>query len=139
MGLFANTFSTILEQTWNSGYANIFMPTGGPKHKRKKMGGPKHKRNKESRHRRSIVLDPFKRKHAQTVPEMHKPDMSVIQQVERLKNNPTVNVPVNIVQLRAICKKYHINSVSKMEPKKLGNTGIMIIWNEPTNSFILKK
>jgi hypothetical protein len=129
MGLFANTFSIILEQTWNGGYANMFMP----------MGETKHKRNKESRHRRSIVLDPFKRKHAQTVPEMHKPDMSVIQQVERLKNNPTVNVPVNIVQLRAICKKYHINSVSKLEPKKLGNTGIMIIWNEPTNSFILKK
>ena len=129
MGLFANTFSIILEQTWNSGYANIFMS----------MGEPKHKRKKEFRHRRPVVLDPFERKHAQTVPEMHKPDMSVIQQVERLKNNPTVNVPVNIVQLREICKKYHINSVSKMEPKKLGNTGIMIIWNEPTNSYILKK
>ena len=92
------TFSILLEQTWNSGYSNMFMP----------MSKPKHKRNKESRHRRTIVLDPFKRKHAQTVPEMHKPDMSVIQQVERLKNNPSVNVPVNIVQLRAICKKYNI-------------------------------
>jgi hypothetical protein len=128
MGLFAKTFSVLLEQTWNSGYANMFMPMDGVKH-----------RNKESRHRRSIILDPFKRKHAQTVPEMHKPDMDIIQQVERIKNNPSVNVPLNIVQLKAVCKKYGINGVSKLEPKKIGNTGIMIIWNEPTKSFILKK
>jgi hypothetical protein len=125
MGLFEKTFSILLEQTWNSGYMNMFMPMG--------------KRKKGMRHRRSIILDPFKRKHAQTVPDMHKPDMSLIQQVERLKNNPTVNVPLNIVQLRKICKKYGINSVSKLEPKKLGNTGIMIVWNDPTKSFILKK
>ena len=128
MGLFAKTFSIILEQTWNGGYVNLFMPMM-----------PKKKRNREARHRRSIVLDPFKRKHSQTVPDMHKPDMDIIQQVERIKNNPTVNVPLNIVQLRAICKKYGIYSVSKMEPKKLGNTGIMIVWNEPTKTFILKK
>jgi hypothetical protein len=125
MGLFANTFSVLLEQTWNGGYLNMFMPM--------------QKKTKGMRHRRAVVLDPFNRKHAQTVPDMHKPDMSIIQQVERIKNNPTVNVPLNIVQLRKICKKYGIYSVSKMEPKKLGNTGIMITWNEPTKSFILKK
>jgi hypothetical protein len=125
MGLFSNTFSILLEQTWNGGYINMFMPM--------------QKKKKGMRHRRAIVLDPFKRKHAQTVPDMHKPDMSIIQQVERIKNNPTVNVPLNIVQLRKVCKKYGIDSVSKLEPKKLGNTGIMIVWNEPTKSFILKK
>ena len=103
----------------------MFMPLGNKK--------------KGMRHRRAIVLDPFRRKHAQTVPTMHKPDMSLIQQVERLKNNPTVNVPLNIVQLRKICKKYGINSVSRLEPKKLGNTGIMIVWDEPKKTFILKK
>jgi hypothetical protein len=128
MGLFSKTFLTILEQTWNSGYPNMFMPMDGKKH-----------RHKESRHRRAIILDPFKRKHVQTVPEMHKPDMSIIQQVERIKNNPSVNVPLNIVQLKAICKKYGISGVSKVEPKKLGNTGIMIVWNEPTKTYILKK
>ena len=125
MGLFSNTFSILLEQTWNGGYINMFMPM--------------QKKKKGMRHRRAIVLDPFKRKHAQSVPDMHKPDMSIIQQVERIKNNPTVNVPLNIVQLRKVCKKYGIDSVSKLEPKKLGNTGIMIVWNEPTKSFILKK
>ena len=94
MGLFANTFSILLEQTWNSGYANMFMP----------MGTPKHTRNKESRHRRSIVLDPFKRKHAQTVPEMHKPDMSVIQQVERLKNNPSLCHQMGLLKLSYLQK-----------------------------------
>ena len=125
MGLFSNTFSILLEQTWNGGYINMFMPM--------------QKKKKGMRHRRAIVLDPFKRKHARTVPDMDKPDMSIIQQVERIKNNPTVNVPLNIVQLRKVCKKYGIDSVSKLEPKKLGNTGIMIVWNEPTKSFILKK
>ena len=125
MGLFEKTFSILLEQTWNAGYMNMFMPM--------------QKKKKGMRHRRSMILDPFKRKHAQTVPDMHRPDMTLIQQVERLKNNPTVNVPLNIVQLRKICKKYGISSVSKMEPKKLGNTGIMIVWNEPTKTFILKK
>jgi hypothetical protein len=125
MGLFAKTFNILLEQTWNGGYMNMFMPMG--------------KKKKGMRHRRAIVLDPFKRKHAQTVPDMHKPDMTLIQQVERLKINPTVNVPLNIVQLRQICKKYGIHSVSKLEPKKLGNTGIMIVWNDKTNGFMLKK
>ena len=125
MGLFEKTFSILLEQTWNAGYMNMFMPM--------------QKKKKGMRHMRPIILDPFKRKHAQTVPDMHRPDMTLIQQVERLNNNPTVNVPLNIVQLRKICKKYGISSVSKMEPKKLGNTGIMIVWNEPTKTFILKK
>jgi hypothetical protein len=128
MGLFAKTFSILLEQTWNAGHVNLFMPMLSKK-----------KRNREARHRRSIVLDPFKRKHAQTVPDMHKPDMDIIHQVERIKNNPKINVPLNIVQLRAICKKYGIDSVSRMEPKKLGNTGIMITWNQSTKTFILKK
>ena len=125
MGLFANTFSILLEQTWNAGYMNMFMPMG--------------KKKKGMRHRRAIILDPFKRKHAQTVPDMHKPDMTLIQQVERLKNNPTVNVPLNIVQLRKICKKYGINTVPKDTPKKLGNTGIMIVWDDLKQTYILKK
>jgi len=124
MGLFANTFSVLLEQTWNHGYLNMFLPMQPKK-------GPRHRRN--------LILDPFKRKHAQTVPDMHKPDMTIIQQVERVKNNPSVNIPVNIAQLRKICKKYHIDSVSKIEPKKLGNTGIKIIWDEMKKSFVLKK
>jgi hypothetical protein len=130
MGLFEKAFSFLLEQTWNDGFVNMFMPTDG---------NFKHKRHREARHRRSIVLDPFERKHSQTVPDMHKPDMNIIQQVERIKNNPSINVPLNIVQLKAVCKKYGISGVSKLEPKKLGNTGIMILWNEPTKTYILKK
>ncbi len=126
MGLFAKTFFIILEQTWNGGYVNMFLPQKPPI-------------KKDARHRRALILDPFKRKHAQTVPDMHKPDMTIIQQVERLKNNPSVNVPLNSVQLKQVCKKYGIYSVSKKEPKKLGNTGITIIWDEIKKSFILKK
>ena len=139
MGLFANTFSILLEQTWNSGYVNMFAMKSGNKSKKTNPFDPLQKSNKAPRHRRAIPLDPYKRKHAQTVPDMHKPDFDIIKQVELLKKNPTVRVPVNITQLREICKKYGINSVSRLEPKKLGNTGILIIWDNNTNSFILKK
>lgn len=125
MGLYSSAFSLVLEQTWNGGFVNFFLG------KETKKKGP--------RHRRAIPLDPFARKNPQTVAQMHKAKPDIIQQVERIKNNPTINVPLNIKQLRDICKKYGINSVSKLEPKKLGNTGITIVWNKPTNSFILKK
>jgi hypothetical protein len=124
MGLFAKAFNLLLEQTWNQGYVNVFAPMG---------------KKKTPRHRQPIIFDPFNRKHSQTVPDMHKPDMDIIIQVQRIKDNPRVNIPINTAQLREICKKYKISSVSRLEPKKLGNTGIMIIWNEPTKSFILKK
>ena len=139
MGLFAKTFSVLLEQTWNGGYTNMFALKSGMKKPKTKAFDPLTKSNKAPRHRRSVILDPFKRKHAQTVPDMHKPDMDIIKQVETLKNNPKVRVPINLHQLRQITKKYNIDSVSRLEPKKLGNTGIFIIWDEATNSFILKK
>lgn len=126
MGLFYSTVKTILEQTWNGGIVNVFAPMGV-------------KKKKGARHRRAVVLDPNGRKHAQTVPDMHKPDMTIIQQVERAKNSSKVNLPVNIVQLRKILKKYGIASVSRLEPKKLGNTGISIVWDKTMKSFVLKK
>ena len=139
MGLFAKTFSILLEQTWNHGYINMFAMKEGGKRPKSLPFDPLKKSNKSPRHRRNIILDPFKRKHAQTVPDMHKPDFDVIRQVETLKNNPTVKVPINILQLKEICKKYGINSISRLEPKKLGNTGISIVWDKISNSFILKK
>lgn len=139
MGLFSETFYILLEQTWNQGYVNVFAsrPTG--KKSKTPVFDPLRKSNKQPRHRRAIVLDPFERKHAQTVPDMHKPDLNIIKQVETLKNNPTVKVPVNITQLKEICKKYGISKVSRLEPKKLGNTGIFIVWDNSANSFVLKK
>ncbi len=139
MGLFAKTFALMLEQTWNGGYVNMFAQKSGNKPKISDPFDPFRKSKKTARHRRAIPLDPYGRKHAQTVPDMHKPKANIIKQVESLKNNPTLNIPINITQLRQICKKYGINSVSKLESKKLGNTGISIVWNNSTNSYILKK
>jgi hypothetical protein len=136
MGLFAKAFSVLLEQTWNHGHTNMFAMRVGGKKPKSSAFDPNRK---TPRHRRNIVLDPFKRKHAQTVPDMHKPDFDIIKQVETLKKNPTVRVPINITQLREICKKYGISSVSRLDPKKLGNTGISIVWDTASNSFILKK
>lgn len=119
------SFKQFLEQTWNGGYMNIF--------------GPDPKKEKESRHRANIIRDPGFRKHMNTVPEYKKPDMDIIQRVEKLKNKFSHYEPVNNVQLKQICKKYKIYKVTKDVPKKLGNTGISIVWDDNLKSFAIKK
>jgi hypothetical protein len=126
MGLFESVFFLTLDESFDSTILSSFFDG-------------KKKRHREARHRRPIILDPFKRKHAQTVPDMHKAKHDIIYQVEKIKNNPTINVPLNTLQLREICKKFGINTVTKDEPKKLGNTGIMIVWDNNSKCFFLKK
>jgi hypothetical protein len=121
-----STFKQFCEQTWNSGHVNFFAATD--------ISGPKG-----SRHRANIIKDVGSRKHAQTVPEYKKPDPDIILKVEKLKNSFSHYEPINIVQLRQICKKFKIYSVSKTEPKKLGNTGISIVWDNNLNTFAIKK
>lgn len=119
------TFKQFCEQTWNSGYVNFF------------VSDPVMK--KGSRHRANIIRDVGNRKHLNTVPEYKKPDMDIIQRVERVKGNASHYEPINLLQLKEICKKYNIDSVTKLKPKKLGNTGIAIVWDEKLKTFALKK
>lgn len=118
-------FKAYFEQTWNGGYINFF------------QSDPIF--NKGSRHRANIISDPSSRKNLQTVPEYKKAKSDIIQKVEKIKNKFSHYEPLNISQLREVCKKFKIYSVSKKEPKKLGNTGIAIVWDENLNTFALKK
>lgn len=121
------SFKTYCEQTWNGGYVNFFAPLKDPV------------QNKGSRHRANIIRDPRGRKHLQTVPEYIKPDPDIIQKVESIKNKFSHYQPINMAQLKEICKKYKIYKVTKDTPKKLGNTGISIIWDENLKTFAIKK
>lgn len=120
-------FKTFFEQTWNGGYVNFFQPTKDPV------------QEKGSRHRAPIIRDIGNRKNLQTVPEYKKPDPDIILKVEKLKDNFSHYEPINLPQLKDICKKFKIYKVSKTEPKKLGNTGISIVWDDKLNSFAIKK
>jgi hypothetical protein len=118
------TFKQFCETTWNGGFVNFFL-------------GPKQK--KGSRHRANIIRDIGSRKNVQTVPEYKRVDPDIIQKVEKLKGNYSHYEPINIIQLKQICKKYNIYKVTKTEPRKLGNTGIAIVWDEKLQTFALKK
>jgi hypothetical protein len=119
------TFKQFLEQTWNGGYMNIF------------NSDPSMTRG--SRHRANIIRDIGNRKHLNTVPEYKKPDMDIIGRVEKIKNKFSHYEPINDLQLKQICKKYNIYKVTKDVPKKLGNTGIAIVWDDNLKSFAIKK
>jgi transposase len=119
-------FLGFLEQTKGSGYVNFFAATDITK-------------PKGSRHRANIIRDIGNRKHVQTVPEYLKPDPDIILKVEKLKDNYSHYEPINNIQLKQICKKYKIYSISKNEVKKLGNTGISIVWDNNLKTFALKK
>jgi hypothetical protein len=118
-------FKTFVEQTWNGGYINFFKTDPAQR--------------KGSRHRAHIIPDVSNRKNLQTVPEYKKAKPDIINKVEKIKDNFSHYEPINMSQLKQICKKYKIYSVSKAEPKKLGNTGIAIVWDNNLNTFALKK
>lgn len=116
-------FKVYFEQTWNSGYVNFFNANPITK----------------SRHRANILRDPRARKHLNTVPKYLQPDPDIIQKVEKLKNNFSHYEPINNSQLKEICRKFKIYSVTKDKPKKLGNTGITIVWDDNLKTFAIKK
>jgi hypothetical protein len=119
------SFKTFTEQTWNGGMINLFQMDPIM--------------NKGSRHRANIIPDVTNRKNLQTVPEYKKAKPDIILKVEKLKDSFSHYEPINNAQLKEICKKYKIYSVSKTEPKKLGNTGIAIVWDKNLNTFAIKK
>jgi len=118
------SFKQFCEQTWNSGYVNFFTDS---------------KPFVASRHRANILRDPRARKHLNTVPKYLQPDPDIILKVDKIKNNFSHYEPLNMSQIKQVCKKFKIYKLVKDEPKKLGNTGISIVWDKNLNTFALKK
>lgn len=117
-------FKQFCEQTWNSGYTNFFASANPVV---------------ASRHKANILKDPRNRKHLNTVPKYLQPDPDIILKVEKIKDNFSHYEPLNISQIRQVCKKFKIYKLVKNEPKKLGNTGIALVWDDNLKTFALKK
>ena len=111
------------EQTWNGGFTNIFMPNLNPK----------------ERHRKTIVKDPRFRKHAQTVPDMHRADPTGISKVEMLKNIPQGRKILTTLDVKRIQQKYNLKDLSPSNSRSLGNTGIQIKFDSNIGSYFLEK
>jgi len=110
------------EQTWNSGYTNIFSTF------------------KPSARHRKVIKDPKFRKNPQTVPDIYKSDMTDIPKVERLKNSaPGTYQVISPGEYKQILKKYNLNGLTYDNQKNLGNTGITIKFDPNFNSYILVK
>lgn len=112
-----------VEQTWNGGFTNLFMPGIDPK----------------ERHRKAMIKDPRFRKHAQTVPDMHRSDPTDIAKVEMLKNIPSGKKQLNTIEVRKIQKKYNLKDLTPSNPRTLGNTGIRIKFDPNSGSYFLEK
>jgi hypothetical protein len=110
------------EQTWNSGYNNLFGNF------------------KQSARHRKIIKDPKFRKNPQTVPDMHKKDMTDIPKVERMKNSaPGIQQVISQGEFQQIARKYNLNGLSYDGQKNLGNTGISVKFDPNFNSYVLVK
>lgn len=120
------SFKQFYEQKRNNEYVNFFAATD--------VNGPKG-----SRHRADIIGDVGTRKHVQTVPEYKKAKSDIIQKVEKLKDRFSHYEPVNNIQLKQICQRFKIFNLQKDMPKKLGNTGIALVWDNGLKSFAIKK
>ena len=86
MSIFEKLFNSLLNEelinsavTWNTGlpqyHMSVFPKTQNPS-------------KPTARHMRHVVKDPGFRKHAQTVPDMHRADPTAIQKV----NNPSIGL-----------------------------------------------
>lgn len=81
----------------------------------------------------------YLRKHQNFVPDYRKTDNTKIPKVERLKRKRTGREVLNHHDVKRIFDMYNISDLSPTNPRRLGNTGISIMFNQSTGKFILQK
>jgi len=89
--------------------------------------------------RQQVGFTGMNRLHQNLLPAMHKADPTEIIQVKNIKDGKANNTPVKGVILQRIIKKYNIGDLSQTNPRKLGNTGITIMWCNNSKCFVLRK
>ena len=89
--------------------------------------------------RQQVGFTGMGRLHQNMMPDMHKADPTEIIQVKNIKDGKTNNTPVRGIVLQRIIKKYNIGDLSETKPRKLGNTGITIMWCNNNKCYVLRK
>ncbi|NBO99088.1 MAG: hypothetical protein EBU90_03040 [Proteobacteria bacterium] len=116
--------------TWNQG---LLTTTIGPNFF--KASGMKP----TQRHRQHIPKDPGFRKHAQTVPDMHKIDPKSLQMLDDLKVSNSGRKVLSQDELQKVCTQYGVSQLNPSAPKKLGNTGILLKFDPNVRGYVLEK
>ena len=135
MTVFEKIFVSLLDKdlinsatTWNTGMQQYYLSVFP---KKKNFDKP------TARHMQPVVRDHGFRKHAQTVPDMHKADPTAIQKV----NNPTATIGTKKLsedELQQICKKYGITRLNANTPKKIGNTGQVVKFDPNVRGYVIQ-
>jgi len=134
---FEKIFSLVLDAsiqeavTWNTGIHQLY----SAKPLVPKM--PKDLIDSKFRHRK-VIQDPGFRKHPQTVPTMHQPDMNITPAEMSVKNNGGRKI-LSQDEIQKICSKYHISRLNAEHPRKLGNTGMILSYDPELRGYILHK
>ncbi|NBW57093.1 hypothetical protein EBR43_04780 [bacterium] len=135
MNKFSTIFSRLLNEelksiteftSWNPGINTLFYKE------------PKNPLNPTQRHRK-IIKDPGFRKYAQTVPDMHKVDPKSIQAFNDLKVANSGRKALSQDEVQRLCKQFGISRLNANEPKKLGNTGVVMKFDPTLRGYVLLK
>lgn len=94
---------------------------------------------KPTQRHRKIIKDPGFRKHAQTVPDMHKIDPKSLQALDDLKTANSGRKALSQDEVQKICSQYGISRINQSTPKALGNTGIILKYDPNLMGYILQK
>lgn len=135
MSLFKKIFDKLLldeATTWNQGTLTTNI---GPNF----LKVFKSDVSKPTQRHRKVIKDPGFRKHAQTVPDMHKVDPKSIQAMNDLKISNTGRKALSQDEVQKICAKFGISRLNPSSPKSLGNTGILLKFDPNLQGYILQK
>jgi hypothetical protein len=110
--------------TWNTGigqlhYSGAIFPKVNP--------------DKPTERHRKVIKDPKFRKHAQTVPDVHKADHTAIQAVSNMSGKK-----LSEDEIQQICKKYGISRLNAQQSKNLGNTGKVLRFDPNVRGYVLQ-
>lgn len=136
MIFFEKIFNKILDAsireaaTWNSGLQTM--------HTSAQLFPKFPKNSTDTQRHRKIIQDPGFRKHQQTVPDMHQPDMNITPAETAVKKFNSRKI-LSQDEIQQICSKYGVTRLNPNSSKKLGNTGMMIKFDPGLQGYVLLK
>jgi len=79
------------------------------------------------------------RVHQNLLPDMHKADPTENKRIRELLDRPSGRLMLSPQELEYIKSKYNISDLTPNNPRKLGNTGVTIMFDKMLNNYTLIK